>query len=487
MEAQFSSSMLSVGYFMFALPLGGIIILLLLHLKHRSSDELPPGNLGLPFVGENLQFLWALGANKAQQFFHEREKKFGRVYKTSLTGHTTVVVCGPSGNRFILSNENKLVVLSWPSSFMKLFGRDSLSGKFGDEHRIVRAAVASFFTPSVLQNYIAKISSEIERHIDEKWKPNEKVKVLPSVREIIFSNACTLFFGLDKKHVQEQLHTVLETIILGSLSLPIDFPGTRFNAAVKARLELDEILSSLIGERRRSLSSGKASPQQDLLSALLTFKDERGDPLTQREILDNFSLLLHAGYDTTISPLSIMFKLLASHPECYQKMAEEHLRIAADKEGGEEPTWKDVKEMKYTWQCAQETLRLYPPVFGSFRKAIKDLEYEGYKIPKGCKLLWTTYSTHMNEEYFSEPDKFRPSRFEEEGAQMRPYTFLPFGGGLRKCPGWELSRVQIVLFMHHFVRSFSGYRVIDPDEKIAGNPVPPLPINGLPIQLVRRM
>jgi len=323
MEAQLSLSMDFVntlaGYVMFIITVGGIIILLLLHLKNRSSNELPPGNLGLPFLGETLEFLWALRENKGQQFFDYRQKMFGDVYKTSLTGHTTIILCGPSGNQLLLSNEDKLVVLSWPSSFMKLVGQDSLGGKFGDQHRIVRAALTSFFNPSALQNYIAKISSEIECHIDERWKQREQVKVLPLVRELIFSNICSLFFNLDNKHLQERLRTLLETIMVGSLSLPINFPGTPFNTAVKARLELDEILSSLIDKRRNDLSSGKASPNQDLLSVLLTFKDESGNPLAEREIIDNFSVLFHAGHETTISLLSVMLFFLLIYMQSFMK------------------------------------------------------------------------------------------------------------------------------------------------------------------------
>ncbi|KAH9299022.1 hypothetical protein KI387_030704, partial [Taxus chinensis] len=218
------------------------------------------------------------------------------------------------------------------------------------------------------------------------------------------------------------------------MSIPIDFPGTRFRKALQARSKLDEILSSVIKTRRFDLSSGTASSNQDLLSVLLTFKDERGNPFTDKEILDNFSVILHGLYDTTISPLTVIFKIMSDNPECYDKLVQEQLGILDNIKDGEEIGWKDLKAMKYTWQSVQETLRMFPPVFGEFRKALTDIHYEGYTIPKRWRILCTAYSTHVNEEYFDEPDTFRPSRFENEGKHVAPYTFIPFGGGLPICP-----------------------------------------------------
>ncbi|GLJ43119.1 hypothetical protein SUGI_0894830 [Cryptomeria japonica] len=463
-----------------------ILVLLLLRSKRQSSAKLPPGNLGLPLVGETLKFLGALRSNKAQEFFDERIAKYGDVFMTSLTGYPTIVVCGDKGNRLLLSNENKLVVVSWPASFLKLMGQDSVAAKTGEEHRILRAAIDTFFGPSALQNYVAQMSSEIRQHIDEKWKGKDQVKVLPLVRELLFSIACSLFFGIREENQLRPLHNLLETVLSGNLSVPINLPGTRFNQAVKARAKLDEMLLSLIEKRRSDLSAGRASPTQDLLSVLLTFRDERGNPLRESEIIDNFSGLLHASYDTTISPITIMFKLLSSNPDCYEKMAQEQLDIVSKKKKGEEIQWKDLRDMKYTWQVAQETLRIFPPSFGTFRKAITDINYNGYTIPKGFKVLWTTYTTHHKEKYFSNPEKFMPSRFDEDATPIPPYTYVPFGGGLRKCPGWDFSKTEILLFMHHFVRNFSGYKAVDPDEKISADPVPPLPVNGCPIKLYPR-
>ncbi|XP_057814132.1 taxane 10-beta-hydroxylase [Cryptomeria japonica] len=469
--------------------LSAIVLITVLSL-HRTQNhyslKLPPGNLGFPLIGETRQFLKALRSDTTQQFFDERVKKFGAVFKTNITGHPTVVLWGPAGNRLILSNEGKLVQNSWPESFMRLLGKESIGSKSGEEHRNIRSALVRFLGPQALQRYMPQMDLEIQRHINEKWLGETQVKMVPLVRELVFAIGTALFFGLREEKVRRQIYHLFETVVLGAMSVPLDLPGTRYRRACEARAEIDEILYSLIEKRRAKLSSEMASSDDDLLTTLLTFRDERGNPFTEEEILDNFNGMLHASYESTVSTLTLFFKALSSNPECYEKVVQEQMGILSNKKDGEEIGWKDIKEMKYTWQAIQESMRMVPPGFGGFRKAITDIHYEGYIIPKGWKLLWTSYSTNLKEEYFSEPEKFMPSRFDNEGRNVAPYTFLPFAAGLRTCPGWEFSKTEILLFTHHFVKTFSRYTAIDPNEKVSADPFPPLPRNGFPVKLFPR-
>jgi cytochrome P450 family 26 subfamily A len=95
-------------------------------------------------------------------------------------------------------------------------------------------------------------------------------------------------------------------------------------------------------------------------------------------------------------------------------------------------------------------------------------------------LYWSASSTHKNPEYFSEPEKFDPSRFEGKGPA--PYTFIPFGGGPRMCPGNEYARLEILVFMHNLVKRFKFERLVL-DEKIVFDPTPK-PERGLPVRLL---
>ncbi|KAI8000619.1 Beta-amyrin 28-monooxygenase [Camellia lanceoleosa] len=155
------------------------------------------------------------------------------------------------------------------------------------------------------------------------------------------------------------------------------------------------------------------------------------------------------------------------------------MEIAKSKAPGELLNWDDIKKMKYSWNVVCEVMRLAPPLQGAFREVMTDFMYNGFSIPNGCKLYWSANSTHNNSEFFFEPHKFDPSRF--EGSRPVPYTYVPFGGGPRMCPGKEYARLEILVFMHNLVKRFKWEKVI-PNEKIVFDPMPN-PEKGLPIRL----
>lgn len=150
------------------------------------------------------------------------------------------------------------------------------------------------------------------------------------------------------------------------------------------------------------------------------------------------------------------------------KTCAEHEDIATTKRPYEDLTLEDVKKMEYTWQVARETMRLCPPIFGSFRKATTEIEFEGFVIPKGWKVLWTTYGTHYDEEYFPDPMSFNPSRFEDP---VQAYAYIPFGGGPRLCAGYQLAKLNILVFIHYVVTRYD-WSLIYPDEPVVMDPLP---------------
>uniref|UniRef100_A0A0E0LKU7 Cytochrome P450 n=1 Tax=Oryza punctata TaxID=4537 RepID=A0A0E0LKU7_ORYPU len=154
----------------------------------------------------------------------------------------------------------------------------------------------------------------------------------------------------------------------------------------------------------------------------------------------------------------------------------EHEEIAKGKRNGEALTWEDVAKMKLSWCVAQETLRLVPPVFGSFRRAPIDIEFEGYTIPKGWQIFWASSVTHMNPAIFHEPSRF-------DGSAAAPYSFVAFGGGPRICPGMELARVETLVTMHYLVRHFRWKLCCGEEKSTFVRDPMPTPLDGLPVEL----
>ncbi|KAB2610887.1 taxadiene 5-alpha hydroxylase [Pyrus ussuriensis x Pyrus communis] len=339
-------------------------IVLLRHKKPRNTNKkrLPPDEMGLPWLGQTMEFYKSQRKNSLfDDFIQPRIAKYGKIFTTHLMGSPTVIVNGANANKFLLSNEFKLVVSSWPSA---------------------------------------------------SWKGQDEISLYRSTKILTFTIVFECFFGII---VEAEMLRTFERVLEGVFTVPVQIPGSRFWRAKKARVEIANMLIEVVREKRMQME-GKIEAEEEkggtLLSQLVAGMI-RGE-INEEEVVDNVVLLVFAAHDTTSFAIAMTSKMLAQHPYCHSILLKEA------KDQGENLTQDDTKKMKYTWQVARESMRLFPPIFGSFRKAIADIEYEGFTIPRGWKVLWTTYGTHYNSEYFQDPLSFNPSRFEESVPQNFP-------------------------------------------------------------------
>ncbi|KAI3780536.1 hypothetical protein L2E82_10518 [Cichorium intybus] len=446
--------------------------------KPTVHKNLPPGRTGWPVIGESMEFLATGWNGHPEKFIFDRMTKFSPlVFRTSLMLEDAAVFCGSAGNKFLFSNENKLVQAWWPSSVDKIFPSSNQTSKI--EAIKMRKMLPNFFKPEALHRYVPIMDIVTQKHFQNEWEGKDQIVTYELTKNFTFWLACKIFVSIDDAERVKYLSGPFESIALGILSIPIDLPGTPFRRGINAANFIRKELIAIIKQRRSELAEGKASPTQDILSHMLLFSDENGKSMVDTDIADKILGLLIGGHDTASSACAFIVKYLAELPEIYEGVYKEQMEIAKSKAPGELLNWEDLSKMKYSWNVACEVLRLAPPLQGTFREAITDFMYNGYSIPKGWKLYWSANSTHKNPEFFSEPQKFDPSRFDGKGPA--PYTFVPFGGGPRMCPGKEYARLEILVFMHHLVTKFKWEKVI-PDEQIIVNPMPS-PAKGLPIRL----
>ncbi|KAJ0052102.1 hypothetical protein Pint_01437 [Pistacia integerrima] len=468
---------------MFSL-LAAVVLALIMLLKHKKNSiknrkKLPPGDVGLPWIGETIEFFKAQRNNRLfEDFVQPRITKHGKIFKTRLLGSQTVIVNGAEANRFFLSNEFRLVISSWPSSSVQLMGKDCIMAKQGEQHRCLRGIIATALSHAGLESIVPKICSSVQLHLDTYWRGQDTLSLYRSTKILTFTIVFECLLGIN---VKAGLLTTFERVLEGVFAPTINFPGSRFWRAKKARQEIEKMLVNVVRERRNEMESNRnmegGGEEEGMLLSQLVAAMIRGD-ITENEVIDNVVLLVFAAHDTTSFSIAMTFKMLAQYSNCYSFLLQEHADIIRNKRPGEILTLEDIKKMKYTWQVARESMRLYPPIFGSFRKAVADIEYEGYTIPKGWKVLWTTYGTHYNAEYFEDPLSFNPSRFEEA---FPPYVFLPFGGGPRVCAGYQLAKLNILIFVHYVVTRYNC-SLLDPNEPITMDPLP-FPSYGMPIKI----
>ncbi|KAL6144243.1 hypothetical protein ACLB2K_054938 [Fragaria x ananassa] len=462
-------------------------VLIILFLKHKkrfgkSKGKLPPGEMGLPWIGQTMEFYKAQQKNSLfDDFVQPRIAKYGKIFTTHLMGSPTVIVNGANANKFLLSNEFKLVISSWPSASVQLMGKDSIMEKQGERHRCLRGLIGSSLGQAGLETLVPKICNLMKLHLDTKWKGQDEISLYRSTKVLTFSIVFECFLGIN---VKADMLGTFERVLEGVFAAPINFPGSRFWRAKKARKDIEQMLVKIVREKKMQMEEGKIQEEEQggMLLSRLVAGMIRGE-ITEKEVVDNVVLLVFAAHDTTSFAIAMTFKMLAQHPYCHSVLLEEHAEIMRSKTPGDQNlTLDDTKKMKYTWQVARESMRLFPPIFGSFRKAIADIEYEGFTIPKGWKVLWTTFGTHYNSEYFEDPSSFNPSRFEET---VPPYAFLAFGGGPRVCAGYQLAKLNILIFVHFIVTRYN-WSLLYADEPISMDPLP-FPSYGMPIKITPKL
>jgi len=223
-------------------------------------------------------------------------------------------------------------------------------------------------------------------------------------------------------------------------------PGNRRFARHLARL--DDIVNGLIDARA---ASGEA--RGDLLGLLLAARDEdSGAALPARQVRDEVVTLMLAGHETSATALGWSFHLLAQHPDIEAQLVEELAREL----GGRPALAGDLARLPFLKQVVQESMRLYPPVWGISRAVTDDVEFGGWRIPAGAYLAILPYALHRHPAHWEEPSRFDPSRFTPQRSQGRhSYCYLPFAAGPRTCIGAGMAMLEIQLVLARLLQQFS--------------------------------
>ena len=210
---------------------------------------------------------------------------------------------------------------------------------------------------------------------------------------------------------------------------------------------LDEIVFGLIAARRRT-----GERRDDLLGHLLAATDDSGQPaMSETQIRDEAVTLLLAGHETSATALGWTFYLLDRHPEVLARLHEELQRVLA----GRPALAADLPQLPYLKQVVQESIRLYPPVWGLSRRAEEECGFGGYRIPAGAYVTVLPYTLHRHPDWWPDAERFDPERFAPAQSQGRhPFAYLPFAGGPRTCIGAGMAMLEIQLVLATLLQRF---------------------------------
>ncbi|KAF8781312.1 hypothetical protein HU200_000575 [Digitaria exilis] len=442
--------------------------------KTSRKKAIPPGSFGLPIVGHTLSLLGALRANTAEEWLRRRATAYGHVSRLSLFGYPTAFLVGPAANKFLFTSP--ALTTTNAEAFRRMVGRRTVRDVAGDEHARVRAMMVQFLKLDAVKRHVATMDAEVRRHLDAHWRGRADVAVMPSMKTLTFDVMATVLFGLGRdSDVRRELSTEFQQLVQGIWSVPIDLPFTRFSRCLAASRRGRRAVAAVIDERRAKLERGESSPADDILTHMLS----KGLP--DEDITDNVMFLMVAAHDTTAALITFLLRHLDANKDAYAKVLQEQEEIARCKGAEEALSWEDLCKMRHTWAAAMETLRIVPPAFSMLRRALADVEYGGYVIPKGWQVMYATNMTHWDPAIFPDPGRFDPARFDDPAA-LAPYSFVPFGGGARMCPGNEFSRVETLVAVHHIVTRFRWKLAAGCDGSFSRHPMP-YPSQGLLIDI----
>ncbi|XP_026659290.1 cytochrome P450 85A1-like isoform X2 [Phoenix dactylifera] len=399
-------------------------------VRYRKKG-LPPGTMGWPVFGETTEFL-----KQGPNFMKNQRARYGNLFKTHILGSPTVVCMDPELNRYILMNEGKGLVPGYPQSMQDLMGKWNISAVHGSLHKSMRSAMLSLIGPSLIKDQLISEIDEFLRSYLSNWS-GKVIDIQEKTKELWCLSALKLIAGIEIGPLANELKSEIMNLVLGTLSLPIKFPGTNYRRGIQARRKIVSILEKLIEERI-------ASPSflNYMLDSLLRNDDDAKGKLSDDQIIDLIITLVYSGFETVSTTSMMAVKYLSEHPRALEELRNEQFDIRKGKSPEDTLQWNDYKSMIFTRAVIFETLRLATVVNGVLRRTTQEMEMKGYIIPKGWRIYVYTREVNYDPFMYPEPLAFNPWRWLDKNLESHQY-FLAFGGGGRLCPGKELGWEEV--------------------------------------------
>ncbi len=288
---------------------------------------------------------------------------------------------------------------------------------------------------------LREVVTDVSQREIQRWPRGEPVEMHTRLQGLTMEVILRAVFGLEAGSRLEELREALTEMLAFGLS-PISLlpqaqrapfglgPWGRFT---RARARADRLVYGEITERRRD--GGEEG--NDILAALLPATHEDGTPMSDTEIRDELMTMLVAGHETTATSLSWALERLARHPEALGRLVEE-----IDTEGGDE----------YLTATIREVLRRRPVLANAAPRTTKqEIEIGGRLYPKDVHLIASAWLVHHDPEIYPDPYAFRPERFLDN--EPGTYTWIPFGGGRRRCIGANFAMLEMSIVLKELLRS----------------------------------
>jgi cytochrome P450 len=331
---------------------------------------------------------------------------------------------------------------------------DGLLTSEGEFHLRQRRMIQPVFHRAKINEY-AEAMIEYGEKMSNEWRDGEVRDIDKEMMRLTLWIVGKTLFSANVEDEADEVGRAMTTIVsaFDFLILPFSeylekLPLPPLRKVRKARETLDEIIYKIINERRKSKED-----KGDLLSMLLLAQDEEtGGTMTDQQVRDECLTLFLAGHETTANALTWTFYLLSQHPQVEQKFHAELEEIIA----GRPVTPEDYGKLKYTEAVLAESMRLYPPAWTMGRLAIKEHEFNGFRIAPKSLILASQYVMHRDSRFWENAEDFQPERWEKQSIKEagNKFIYFPFSKGVRSCIGEGFAWMEGVLLLAILGRSW---------------------------------
>jgi cytochrome P450 len=353
----------------------------------------------------------------------------------------------------------------------RLFGSGSVFALDRDDHRRRRRLLAPPFHGKSMKNYEAIIEEETLRET-AKWPEGQPFPTLPSMMRITLNAILRAVFGAEGAELDELRRILPPWVTLGSRMAVFPKPKRTYGRyspwgrLAEWRRQFDAVLDKLIEDER---ADPNFEHRTDVLALMLRSTYEDGSTMSRSDIGDELLTLLAAGHETTASTLAWAFERISRHPDVLAALVAE-----ADTQDNElrQATILEVQRSRTVIDFAGR--HVYVPVY----------ELGEWAVPRGSSILVSIARMHANPDVFPDPDRFDPQRF--VGSKPPSFSWIPFGGGARRCVGAVFANMEMDVVLRTVLRHFVIETTVAPGEKYHSRGVAFTPKDGGKIAVHRR-
>jgi cytochrome P450 family 135 len=340
----------------------------------------------------------------------------------------------------------------------------------GREHLRQRRLLLPPFQGSAVQSFRRVIRDVAEAEVAD-WSVGDRFAVRDRMRALTFEVIVRAVFGVTERERIDRLRGALVALLdMGAvLLLPNvlrrDFgPWSPWGRLQRRLRAADALIYEEIARRR---DEPDLEDRTDVLSLLLRARDEDDRPMTDVELRDELMTMLLAGHETTATGLAFAFDLLPRNPRVL-------VRLRDELDGGDDA---------YLDAVVSETLRLRPVIDAAERTLTEPRTIAGWELPAGIRVYPAIAVVHHRADIYPQPDEFRPERFLDEQAES--YTWLPFGGGIRRCIGAALAQAEMAEVIRTVVSRVDLRPTRPVSDPVVIRGVTLVPRHGTPVEVQR--